>query len=183
MIKSNETQDSYKQMDESFIALNLVKNNSKVLSCGCGTGREVRFLVKERCCEVTAIDIQKEYLNKSKEVEPLAEYLCENFVYFRRQKSFDCIVCLWNTINYLNKEERKRFIENCKYNLKDNGVLIITTQNIFSKWRAMPHNIKNIRDYYYFPSQIRYWFKDTKLGINELKIGTFNLIIGNKMDL
>ena len=71
----DESDEKYKRILEnnyqsnlapSPIALRLVKRGSKVLSAGCGRGREARFISRELGCNVTAIDISKENVEKSR---------------------------------------------------------------------------------------------------------------------
>lgn len=165
------------------IALKMVKNGSSVLSAGCGRGREVRFLVRELGCKVTAIDISKDNIAKSKEHEPRAKYFLADMSSFRSNEKFDFIVCIWNTINFLpGKNARRNFIKNCHYNLKDGGKLILTTGHVFSHWRTLAKRILNpLNDYYYFPLQIKYWFNGSKFKVERVKINETILILATKI--
>ena len=142
-------------------ALNLVKPNSLVLSAGCGTGREVDYLVNVLKCRVVAVDIDEKAIELSKVQEIYAEYILGDMVSMKFENKFDYIVCLYNTINYLEKDYRKVFIETCYSNLKENGELILTTAHVFNHWRFLLHNIKYHTHYYPFPYEIDEWFEDT----------------------
>lgn len=176
-----EIEEDYSFADNSFIAINLVKPNSKVLSAGCGAGREVEFLVKERNCKVVAIDNQEEMIELSKKREPNAEYHVASITeYMDKPESYDYILCLWNTMNYLTFQERLEFIDCCEHNLKIGGKLIIVSGDLSGSWRYFLHNIK-YRDSYYYPhSQINKWFESTKSKLFINKINNSNLIIAEK---
>lgn len=166
----------YGKEDPSKIALNLIKPESYVLSAGCGAGREVDYLVNVLKCRVVAIDIDENAVKLSKEKTPNAEYLVGDMVNKTFEKKFDYIVCLWNTINYLNRKSRKKFIDNCYKNLKKEGELILITTHIFTHWRHLPCNIKYRMHYHPFPWEIKQWFKDTKLISSKKRIGGSILI-------
>ncbi len=155
--------------------LSFVKRGSRVLSAGCGTGKEVRFL-KKMDCQVVGVDISKNIIKESRKIEPNAEYIKADLEDYRSDEKFDTIVCLFNTINFMDFSKRKKFIENSYYNLKVGGRLIITTENRFSSfylflWSILRqdlfHKIYNnsSRDYYYFPSQIDKWFSETSFKV------------------
>ena len=106
-------------LSSSKIAIRIVKPNSKVLSAGCGAGREVKFLVRELNCKVTALDISKNMIEMSKKIEPKAKYIQGDMASFLSEEKFDHIVCLWNTINFIpNLTLRKKFIHTCYNNLR-----------------------------------------------------------------
>lgn len=180
MIKANETQENYIFSDDNWIALSMIKENSKVLSCGCGNGREVSFLVKEKHCKVTAIDIQPDYIIESMNKEPNANYVCGSILDHDIIEKYDYIVCLWNTINYLTKNERKKFIKNCCNYLNDGGYLIVVSADIFKSWRYIFHNLKYKTNYYYHISEIDHWFENTCFNYRVNRLNKTNLIISKK---
>src|SRR3989338_4219045 len=98
----NVLKDDY-MMSVMLVALRMVKTNSKVLSVGCGAGREVKYLVRELNCDVTGVDYDPEMISSSKKIEPKAEYFCEDALKFVREGKYDYVVCLWNTVNFLKK--------------------------------------------------------------------------------
>lgn len=160
----------------------LIKNGSDVLSLGCGSGREVKQLVSQ-CCKVTAIDIQERMIEESRHIEPNAFYINGDALKFELPNSFDYIVCLWNTINRFEKEDKKRLIELCYKNLRKGGTLLITTKTRYSSLRLWLKHFQNKFEetYYYNPEDIAYWFKDTKFKweIKKEDLGN-NLIIAKK---
>jgi len=163
-----------------LLALRLVKPKTKVLSVGCGAGREASYVVKELNCNLTGIDYDPEMIKSSKIAESHAEYLCQDALQFTRPNSYDFVLCLWNTINFLNRKERKKLIEVSYKNLKQGGKLILTTSHIFHHWRFPLHNLKHRTTYYYSPSQIKYWFKDSNFKVEKIRVGHCNLILATK---
>lgn len=149
----------YRYDDISLDALKRIQPKTRVLSCGCGPGREVRFLVQNKKCKVTAIDISQNMINESKKQEPNARYLCRDFTTFINRERFDYITCLWNTMNFLSYNERKRFIENSYLNLKKGGLLIITSAHRFSSPRIFLKTLfegKATKEYYYSNTHFSY---------------------------
>lgn len=164
-----------------LLAMGLIKEGSEVLSIGCGAGREVKYLVNKGCI-VTAIDNDKNMIELSKNQEPNVKYLNINALSYIEDNQYDYIICLWNTINYFPKKWRKLFIKLSYWNLKKNGRLIITTSDIFRHWRCILHNIKYRKRYYYFPNEINYWFKDSGLTREQIKVNRSNLIVARKLN-
>lgn len=177
-------QEEYKDTQPERLALGLIKLGSKVLSCGCGSGREVKFLVRLGC-EVTAIEKDKRKIKLSKKIEPNAIYYKTDMVTFDKEKEFDYITCLFNTINELKSiDERRSFISNCYGLLKKGGKLLITTTHMFSDLNKLKRKlfgkVDSKQDRYYFPSQINRWFQDTEFKVSKIKINRTLLIIAEK---
>src|SRR3989344_6968026 len=93
-------QKPYEDTDPNRLALGLVKPKSKVLSAGCGPGREVKFLLDLKC-KVLGIDHSEKMIELSRKLEPKAKYIAGSIVNFKSKDKFDYILCLYNTINYL----------------------------------------------------------------------------------
>ena len=94
---------SYNPDDIQLPTLKGIKNK-KVLSLGCGAGREVKLLV-ENNNDVFAVDISKIMIEKSRAIEPNAEYFCEDAVTFverNKDKKFDYIIGLYSFLGYIN---------------------------------------------------------------------------------
>lgn len=158
-----------------------IKSGSFVLSVGCGSGREVSYLLNKLGCKVVAIDINKDIINLSKGIiNKNVEYICMNMKDYKSNKKFDYIISLWNTINYLNEKDKNEFIKNCYSNLKDEGELIITTEGAFTYWRNFFHNIKYLSFYYPFKLNINKWFRGTEFVFSKKKIKRCILIMAKK---
>lgn len=177
-----ERYKDFETLEADTLAINLVKPNSKVLSCGCGHGREVYFLVKERNCDVTAIDNQERMINLSKTTEPNADYYLADMKDFKTREKQDYILCIWNGINALLKNEDKIiFIKTCEENLKVGGKLILVTSNMFSYWRHFFSELRHWNNYNYLPWKINSWFKGINFEIQKIKVGRFNIIVAKKI--
>lgn len=165
-----------------MVAINIIRPGSKVLSAGCGAGREVRYLVREKKCKVTALDISKKMLDSSKKIEPKASYILADMTNYISNEKFDYIVCLWNTINFLpNYRERRKFIKTCEKNLKQGGKLILTTGHKFISLKIFVLSLLNFsKNYYYSPGQINKWFKDTCFKYHKKRLSNELLIVARK---
>lgn len=179
----NHMKVGYKDTDPSRLALGLIKPNSKVLSAGCGCGREVRYLVRNLNCQVTAIDNSENMIKLSQEIEPNALYIKDDITSFDSSESYDYIICLFNTINCLKDlDARRRFCRTSYFNLKPNGKLIIVSKNKYGDMGAFVRSILWRNDFFYNPKQIDNWFIDNQVKINKVKIGNALLIIADKDD-
>lgn len=180
MIKAFDDKD-YPNNSTNLLALRLVKNKSSILSCGCGSGREIKELLNKNC-KIIGIDIDKQKVKDAKTLFPSLKIYKADMRFFRKPNHFDCIVCLWNTINNLNLKGKKQFVSNCYKNLKVGGKLIITSQDMFCSYRAFIKSFIGI--YYYSPFQIKKWFEGTAFKVEVIKINKpdlkTNLIIGDK---
>jgi len=165
-------------------AISLVSPHSKVLSCGCGAGREVNFLVKERFCDVTAIDHSENIIKLSKNQEPKAKYFTRSFVNYISEDKFDFIICLWNTINYLpSKENRIKFIESCYENLKEKGVLIIRSDTRDKNFSTFINSLLSKGRFYFKEKEIFEWFKNTEFKFRIININNTNIILASKENI
>jgi len=170
----------YDELEPSLLAMSIIRPGSRVLSAGCGAGREVDHLVNKLKCEVVAVDIDRRVLIMSEHKTPNAKYICGNIVDMKFEEKFDYVVCLWNTMNYLDKKAKKMFVETSYENLKEDGELIIATTHIFSHWRHFPCNIKHRKHFHHFPWEINGWFKDTKFKLSKVRIGATIVLFARK---
>jgi SAM-dependent methyltransferase len=164
-----------------IVVINDIEPYSRVLSAGCGAGREVKELVRKKC-DVTAIDLSEKMITLSKKNNPSIKHVLADMIIYKEVKKFDYITCLWNTINFIpNCKLRKKFIENCYENLNKNGRLIITTSHKFSNLSTFLNSIIMFtKDYYYSPKQINEWFKDTNFNLEKKEIDNETIIIAKK---
>lgn len=90
-----------------------------ILEVGCGIGSFTPLLSKS--CNVWAIDINKDYLDKN--INPRIGFGdIEKGKYFFRYKKFDCVVCL-NVLEHIRNDQRA--LANIFTLLKVNGFLIL----------------------------------------------------------
>ena len=169
-----------KRLSNYNISMMLVSPFSTVLSLGCGAGREVKSLVGKQC-KVTAIDRSKKMIELSKEIEPNAEYLLMDFRDHTKKEKYDFILCLFNTINYLeSKDERAEVIRKSYSNLKAGGELIIETSPRNTTLGTFIRGCIYRNDYYYSKSQIDLWFKGTKFKVEKLTTNQGVIIVAIK---
>jgi SAM-dependent methyltransferase len=173
------------ELGEFRLAVGLVNPNSKVLSCGCGGGREVKFLVNTLNCKVTAIENSRKVLNRSRQIEPKAKYILADISKFETDEEFDYVLCLQRTINHLpDLETRRKFIENSFNHLKIGGRLIISTSHKFSSLRKFYRSLIGLWGYYPYPSEINKWFEgfdfDIYFDLYKIKVGDSLIILAKK---
>ena len=114
----------YKESPQLFEVLNSIKNKT-VLSLGCGTGRELKFLIKNKN-KVVGIDIAEKVIEKSKKIEPKAEYHCMDLVKYQDKRKYDYILALNSVMDYIiKKENRIKVANNCIDMLKKDGRIIL----------------------------------------------------------
>lgn len=170
-------------MSSRTVALKMVEPNQKVLICGCGFEQdteEVDTMIKKNC-DFLGIDIDSVSLSKIQNLYPNRNFKVADMITYSEPDTYDCITCLWNTINYVQDlDKKKQFIKRCEENLKDGGKLIMTTSHIFHRWRYPLHNIKHFTNYFYYPSEIDKWFEGTQFKVKMVLVEHANLIIATK---
>lgn len=181
-LRFHSERNNFEKLTADKLAINLIKPNSKVLSCGCGAGREVSFLMTEKNCDVTAIDMFDYKIEASRKLEPNVKYFVEDMLNFRTEKKQDYIIALLNTINCLfDNEDKIKFIKTCEQNLEVNGELILVTSHLFSHWKHPLSAVKHLTKHNYLESKISTWFNDTSFKYEKLMCGKYNIIIAKKI--
>ncbi len=127
-----EFKEEYSENDPHFKIISSLRPG-KVLSLGCGSGREVKLLVKLGH-KVTAVDIVEGMVKESKKIEPKAKYYCEDVVKFSKKnkdrREYDYILGLFTFLCYIPKNEREDLIKNLYSMLKSGGEIIFTVHYI-----------------------------------------------------
>jgi 2-polyprenyl-3-methyl-5-hydroxy-6-metoxy-1,4-benzoquinol methylase len=169
------------ELNDWRLAIGLVTPKTKVLSCGCGSGREVKYLVSIGC-QVTAIDCSQKMLELSKKIEPRAAYLMQDMLAYTSMPNYDYVLCLNRTINHLpNLEQRKQFVHNAIDNLKHGGRLIISTSHRYSKPAYLLNRLKARGiDYYFSPKQIDKWFQGLYIKVHKINVDGTMIIVAVK---
>ena len=114
-------------------------NNTKILDIGCGGGLISEGLTKIGA-SVTGIDFIKENINiakiHAKKNNLKINYIVKNFEKEKIPSKYDVIIILEVLEHLSNWEE---FLKKIKFNLKKNGVLIISTinRNLISKFLTL----------------------------------------------
>jgi len=159
-------------------ALKYVQEGDIVLSAGCGSGREVLFLNNKRC-KITAIDYDKEMIDCSKNIidNKNIEYILGDFSKFERKEYYNKVVCLFNTIPFLNKQQLEDFTKNSYINLRKGGSLIITFMDRWGSFNSAMHYLLGHNKNY----TKRHLFKLlSRFKINHFRIGRYLVIIATK---
>lgn len=93
-----------------------------VLELASGSGVMARIL-KEKGYDIIASDIS-EAMKKSAKANFDGEYQILNMIDFKLDKKFDIILCICDSINYLNNDELKTMFENVYNHLNDGGTFL-----------------------------------------------------------
>ena len=123
-----------------FLIIKSLKHNKKVLSFGCGGGREVKTLLNLGHT-VTAVDISKDMISQSKKIAPDARYFLKEVSEFKLNENFDYILGLDNLLCYLPKDAVIRTIKNSLAMLKENGKAIFSMIYMFSNYRTIAKSL------------------------------------------
>lgn len=119
--------------DPNLEIINELKSGKKVLSLGCGGGREVKELTRRKH-KITAIDISKKMIDSSKKIEPCADYYCADAVEFSRANKnkvkFDYILGLYAFLGYIDNNYRQELVENLMSMLEKDGILIFELRRV-----------------------------------------------------
>lgn len=150
--------------------INSLKKGSRVLSLGCGGGREVMLLLKRKQ-QVTAVDFAENMISQSRKLAPQADYFCEDAVSFaernKNKMKFDYILGLFTFLCYIKRKDRQVFIDNTMSMLKPDGTAIFTVHYVMNGWKDFIKSLVAPPFAWYFEG--RYEFGDT----------CFNLTAGN----
>ena len=109
--------------------ISLVKPNSKVLDVGCASGY-IAYLLKNKNCQVTGIDIDEKYLEEAKNHCESVHLLDISKMSKEGKKIkgiFDVII-LGDILEHTSHPHE--ILINLKENLKDEGIMIISVPNI-----------------------------------------------------
>jgi len=134
--------EEYNKSKHSIRNLKIIKSlkpKKKILSLGCGGGREVKELVQNGKQKVVAVDISKKMIEESKKIEPKAQYYIMDAVKFvekyKGKKKFDYILGLFTFLNYIERKDMKKLIDNLIGMLNKDGKIIFEIRGITERWQ------------------------------------------------
>lgn len=122
-----------KFLDEiKFVNYYLKKKKLRILDVGCGTGKFVKYLSKNKSIDVIdAIDPSKEMLKIAKKIKiNKINFINKNFLNFikKTKNSYDCITLMFHVINYIHLNlSLKKILINLKKITKKNSIIILDT--------------------------------------------------------
>lgn len=130
---------------ESVLKRNRVKGK-KILDVACGTGTHMKSL-REKDYSVTGIDINPEMLNVAKRKVKGARFLKGDMKTFDLKEKFDCITCLFTSMNYnINKQEMEKTLRNFYSHLNPKGILIFDLGVVKNDKRIFPTKFDTYND-------------------------------------
>ena len=114
--------------------LQYAPDSHHILELGCGTGTTAIELAKEGK-RIYATDLSEEMLDiaayKAEKEGVEIAFDCVNMTNFRIQEQFDTVLCLIDSINYLNSKEDTQLVINNAYNaLKAGGTFIFDVHSM-----------------------------------------------------
>lgn len=128
---ANDTQKET-QFIETVFKMHSNSCQRKVLDCCCGVGRHDYLLAKDGY-SVTGIDISPSQIQTAQQIHAHenARYLVMDVRNIDFEETFDLIICMWTTYNYLSQDyDLRNFIRSCWHHQKKGDVLILDSKNI-----------------------------------------------------
>lgn len=107
------------------------KHGGKTLDLGCGNGRFYEFL-KQKEINYLGVDHNSHLLEKAKQNYPDARFELADMMNFNMEEgAFDNIFCIAAFHHVPGKKMRKKVLQSIHKTLKTDGVLVLTTWNLF----------------------------------------------------
>ncbi len=123
--------------------LGYIKKGARVLDLGCGNGRLCGFL-EQKEVEYVGVDHNEALLKKAQENHPNAIFEHADMVNLELDdERFDNVFCIAAFHHIPSKPLRKKALKDIHRSLKKDGVLILTTWNLF-QWKYVREWLKGI---------------------------------------
>lgn len=122
-----------------------VPRNATVLELGCGTGNILHTLVNDYT--LSGLDNSIHMLEQAKKKVPQATFYLEDMTEFSLNKKFDCIICVFDTINHLPKYSQwEKLFSQCAKYLNKGGILLfdMNTEKRLNTLATMPAYVKKL---------------------------------------
>lgn len=101
-----------------------------VLELGCGTGNNLKALAENY--KVCGVDNSPEMLKIAVRKVKEADFVKADIKNFSSEKSFDSVICVYDTINHLNLfSQWQSLFMNTFYNLNENGLFIFDINTLY----------------------------------------------------
>lgn len=115
----------------------MIENNLKsVLDVGCGTGRLVQYLRKNRL-DAEGCDIATEAVKAARKINPQSKIVIASASKLPFASSSFDLVCTISVIEHLKKTQIAKFLKEAKRVLKPNGFIFIVTPNFATPIRLL----------------------------------------------
>lgn len=124
--------EKYAQNIQTLVEENNIEKDT-MLELACGTGRLTQYFFGN-FKKIHALDLSKEMLEvfKAKFVRDDIIFYQEDMVNFSNPNSYDLIVILLDSINYLRDEkDLEKLLENSYKNLKKGGLLVFDLNSLY----------------------------------------------------
>lgn len=113
--------------------VSLIKKHARkaknVLELGCGTASNLVALADKYL--VSGVDRSPEMLRIAAGKLPRAEFIEADITEFQSEKKFDCIICMYDTVNHLPEfSQWKKLFANVANNLSDKGIFIFDVNTL-----------------------------------------------------
>lgn len=132
--------------------LSKMKKNSKILDCGCGNGRNFKFL-SENGFDVYGTDTSPKIINdnKKKFKKHKNKFELGDIRFLEFKENFFDVIISEASMYYQSIEDLKKTIERFYYLLKPNGIIRVYTKSIndnffksFDKRKSKEYKVKKI---------------------------------------
>ena len=130
------------------------KNPKNILEMACGTGNLSYYLAKERY-NLTCFDLSSDMLSRA--YEKLRRFknvklMNQNMINFNINQSFDCIISICDSINYITeKEDLLKTFKNVWNHLENDGIFIFDINSYYKLKYVIGNNtfIEDQEDVFY----------------------------------
>jgi len=136
------------------ILIRFDKQPNQVLEMACGTGNLSYYLAKERY-SLTCFDLSSDMLSRA--YEKLRRFknvklMNQNMVNFNINQSFDCVISICDSINYITeKEDLLKTFKNVWNHLEDDGIFIFDINSYYKLKHIIGNNtfVEDQEDVFY----------------------------------
>ncbi len=137
---------------EEKIIERFLQNKQKILSIGCGCGREV-FDLSKRGFDVTGIDISEKMIKKANEISKKnkikAKFYTGDISKINLEKEkYDAVILFNCVINQIpSHKKRKNTIKNVHHSIKKGGLIIIVSNNFYYPGKNLSYYFEHLKDF------------------------------------
>ena len=109
----------YQELQKLYhLYLSHLRPEDKVLDLGCGTGRFMELAINQGISKIKGLDLSRAMVAEASKKN--LDVICQDITEVKEQ--FDCIVAIFDVINYIPRQELKNFFTAVYSCLNDEGV-------------------------------------------------------------